>query len=92
MGNREKSKWLGLELNQGQFTQKAWVIQRTVRSIGFNVPLALFDRVLCRVGFSESRANSQLLVTFPNVWDPDIQRISINDNVIFYQSPFTFKN
>ena len=69
-----------------------WIIQRTVRSIGFNVPLALFDRVLCRVGFSESRANSQLLVTFPNVWDPDIQRISINDNVIFYQSPFTFKN
>ena len=26
MGNREKSKWLGLELNQGQFIQKAWVV------------------------------------------------------------------
>ena len=27
MGNREKSKWLGLELNQGQFVNKmcGWV-------------------------------------------------------------------
>ena len=66
MGNREKSKWLGLELNQGQFVnKKVWVVGLSIELLRQSSSMTTNSThgcisylVLYRVGFASVTINT----------------------------------